>query len=237
VAQQARNYFKVYKSDDDDEASWLDLSGLDLLVNPAASDLAALMADTGKKVLLQLGLENEHGLVNQVDEKSLAYAKDRAAEMVGKKWVDGQLVDNPNAEWVISDTTRDEINGLVSDVMSGKLDATDLPKSIMDSQAFSAERADMIAQTELISAHGQGTLDGFKAAKSIGVNVMKEWMADSDCCDICQENMDAGPIEVEDEFPSGDAAPAAHPRCECSIVAVVVTDSGDAEESDGEGED
>ena len=182
---------------------------------------------------MQLGVENEKGLVNQVNQASADYAKDRSAEMVGKKWVDGKLVDNPDAEWVITDPTRDAVNGLISDVMTGKMDATDLPKAIMDADTFSKERANMIARTELITAHGNGTLEGFKAAKSIGVNVKKAWLPDDGACDICLDNADDGAIDVDDEFSSGDDCPAAHPNCECSIIAEV---DGEENESDDESE-
>jgi hypothetical protein len=31
------------------------------------------------------------------------------------------------------------------------------------------------------------------------------------------ENVDAGFIGIDEEFPSGDLAPTAHPNCDCSI--------------------
>jgi hypothetical protein len=33
----------------------------------------------------------------------------------------------------------------------------------------------------------------------------------SEACDDCQENADAGPINLDDDFPSGDSAPPALP--------------------------
>ncbi len=170
------------------------------------------MADSGKQSLIQLGIENENGLVNQVHAESLAYARDRAAEMVGKKWVNGALVDNPNAEWVITDTTRDDIQALVAQVQSGELKATDLPGAIMEAATFSKERAAMIARTELMEANAQGSLASYYAARKIGVNVKKAWLPDAEACDICLENEAAGAIDLDDEFPSGDMAPTAHPN-------------------------
>jgi hypothetical protein len=180
---------------------------------------------------MQLGIENTQGLVNQVDARTLAYAKARAAEMVGKKWVDGELVDNPAAEWVITDATRNEINSLVSQVMDGSLKVTDLPQSIMDAGAFSKDRAVMISRTEVLTANAQGSLEGYRAAKSIGLHVLKAWEADSDACEDCLENEDAGPIELDGLFPSGDECPTAHPSCRCVLISVVEDDEGNEEET------
>jgi hypothetical protein len=49
-----------------------------------------------------------------VNEAAVAWAKDRSAELVGMKYVDGELVPNPRAEWSIEETTRDTIRDLVT---------------------------------------------------------------------------------------------------------------------------
>ena len=234
VAHQAAEHFsKIHKGDDDnsDFADSVDLSALDLLVNATPADLQGIAADSGRQGLIQLGIENEQGLVNQVDNNSLAYAKDRAAEMVGKKWVDGRLVDNPDAQWVITDATRDEINDLIVQVQSGDLAATDLPKALMDADAFSADRANMIARTELMAANGQGSLASYKSARDIGVKVKKAWYPDEGACPICLANADDGSIDLDADFSSGDDAPPAHPNCECVLIPEV------EEETENDAED
>jgi len=220
------------KGDDDEDTfdAAVDLSTLDLLVNATPDDLAAVFSDSGKQGLMQLKIEHEHNLVNQVHQQSLDYAKDRSAEMVGKKWVDGKLVDNPDAQWVITDSTRDELRGLVADVQSGDLKLTDLPQAIRDATAFSPERASMIARTEIMAANGQGSLASFKSARDIGVKIKKAWWPDDEACEICLGNADDGDIEVDAEFSSGDDAPPAHPNCECVIIPVVSDDAGDSED-------
>lgn len=225
------------KDDDDGDASdfadALDLSGLDYLVNVMPEELASVMGDAGDKSLFQLGVENEHGLTGQVNQASLDYAKNRAAEMVGKKWVDGELVDNPDAEWVITDSTRDDLRGIIGDVYSGDLEASDLSDAIMNAGSFSEDRADLIARTETIKANAQGSLEGYRAARDAGVKVKKAWNPDAGACPICQENGDAGAIDLDEDFPSGDDAPPAHPNCECDLVPEVEED----EESDDTAED
>ena len=231
AAQASKHFGKVRKDDSDsDFASTVDLSALDLLVDATPDDLATVASDSGKQALMQLGIEHESGLVNQVHADSLAYARDRAAEMVGKKWVDGELVDNPDAEWVITDSTRDGIRTLISQVESGDLKLTDLSGAIQDSYSFSPERAETIARTEIITANGNGSLAGYKRASESGVKVKKIWEPDAEACPICLENADAGAIDLDDVFPSGDDAPAAHVNCECSLVPEVEDDS----EDDGE---
>jgi hypothetical protein len=39
----------------------------------------------------------------------------------------------------------------------------------------------------------------------------------AEACDICVENADAGVIGLDEEFPSGDQAPPAHPHEECDL--------------------
>jgi hypothetical protein len=57
---------------------------------------------------------------------------------------------------------------------------------------------------------------------------MKIWVCDSDPCDVCSENQDAGEMEVEDDCPSGNDAEAAHPGCLCRTESVVEeSDSSD----------
>jgi hypothetical protein len=85
-----------------------------------------------------------------------------------------------------------------------------------------------------LDAHNSGALDGYYQAQDAGVNIQKEWFADAEACDICLENVDAGPIDLDEVFPSGDDAPTAHPRCQCSIIPYLPDeeDSGSVDESD-----
>lgn len=43
----------------------------------------------------------------------------------------------------------------------------------------------------------------------------KQWVGGT--CDACMENSDAGWIDVDDEFPSGDDEPPAHDNCACDM--------------------
>ncbi len=78
---------------------------------------------------------------------------------------------------------------------------------------FSDSRAGTIAQTEINDAYNHGRL---AIAIEAGYD-QKEWDPDGEACPICMDNVDAGWIGIDDDFPSGDSAPTAHPNCDCSI--------------------
>jgi phosphohistidine phosphatase SixA len=43
----------------------------------------------------------------------------------------------------------------------------------------------------------------------------KSWVGGT--CEVCQENADAGWIDMDEQFPSGDDEPPAHPNCGCEL--------------------
>ena len=93
--------------------------------------------------------------------------------------------------------------------------------AIREAGAFSADRAELIAGTEIARANSVGALEGYKAVRESGVAVKKEWLLGENPCEICQANAEEGPIDLDDEFSSGDPAPPAHPNCECAVSPVV----------------
>jgi hypothetical protein len=107
-------------------------------------------------------------------------------------------------------TTRDQIASGVADVYAKGGSYDDAVQSIKDTFTTAADyRAEMIATTELNDAYNSALLDSAKQADGL----LKTWEPDGECCDLCQQNVDAGPIEVDEDFPSGDDAPPAHPNC------------------------
>lgn len=233
---------KLTKDDADNEerarriALGLDLGSLDALIDVVPGELDTVASDSGSLALAQIGVSDRSDLVNQVNDRAVAYAKDRAAEMIGKRWVDGELVDNPNAEWVITDATRDELQSLITQGLDDNLGHDAIAELIQQAGAFSADRAELIANTEIARANSVGALEGYKAARDIGVRVKKEWVGDDDPCDeICQPNVEQGPIDLDEDFESGDDAPPGHPGCRCGISPVVEEDSsGETTDEDQE---
>lgn len=45
----------------------------------------------------------------------------------------------------------------------------------------------------------------------------KSWDQGGDACPECQDNAGAGWIPFDEDFPSGDDSPPAHPNCDCAL--------------------
>ncbi len=81
-----------------------------------------------------------------------------------------------------------------------------------------AERADVIARTELADAYNKSML---ASAREIP-GAKKVWSSDADPCEeICIPNIEQGAIGLDEDFVSGDDAPPGHPRCLCSVSFVL----------------
>src|ERR1039458_4214768 len=46
----------------------------------------------------QLGIDDDN-MITESNDQAAAWAEDRAAELVGMKWVNGELIQNPTAKW------------------------------------------------------------------------------------------------------------------------------------------
>ena len=107
------------------------------------------------------------------------------------------------------------------------LQAEGLPANIIKAQVdnyanfLHKNRAIRIARTEISNGYNFGQLDSMLQAAEEGWlpgAPQKYWMAGGiDPCDICLENEDAGPIDLDATFPSGHSHPTAHPSCECAL--------------------
>ncbi len=172
----------------------------DALVDPVEQVLAERALRTSQdelaSVQASVGISEDEAASPLVNQEAVDYAHSRAAELVGRKLVDGKLVDNPNANWAITDTTREALKKLVKDA------------------------AEMIAQTELSFADGNGNLIAWKAS---GVVAGKNWLLGNEhmICDQCDTNAKVGVIPLADAFPSGHRCTPAHPRCSCGMAPVI----------------
>jgi hypothetical protein len=215
----------------------LDLSSLETVVDATDAALFDLTLDSAKKALAQVGVIDRAELVGRVNEMAVAYARDRAAELVGKRWVNAgdELVDNPSPKWAITETTRTDLRALIANGLEGNIGTPAIADSIQDAYAFSEARADTIALTEVAFSNEQGKMDGWReAADRGGVTMLKGWQTSNDeaeVCDECRENEDEGLIAFDDDFPSGDDAAPAHPNCQC--VTYVEVQQAEGGEDDG----
>lgn len=228
-------------AEEEDERDAIAAADWASVVEAVRGPLESVARDGAEQALKAIGVEDED-ILNQTFDEAVAWAKARAAELVGKSWNDeGELVDNPDADMAITDSLRDDLREAVSDAIEAGDSAADLGERIEGMANFSPDRAEMISQTEIQRAHNASHLLAFKAS---GVVDQKEWSVSGEdsVCDECQDNADQGPIDLDDDFESGDDAPPAHPGCLCVLTAYVEDESDEDEdneddESDSEDDD
>ncbi len=135
------------------------------------------------------------------------------------------VVDDAAARWLrdnsltrltgdFSDTSINRLRDAVADAWDAGGSFEQIVQAIQDTFTdFSDKRAGMVAQTEVNDAYNQGRI---YTAVNAGFDE-KAWDPDGEACEICLGNVDAGWIGIDEDFPSGDFAPTAHPNCDCSI--------------------
>ena len=147
-----------------------------------------------------------------------------AAETLGRELAaDSTISDNVATSWLrdnslskltgeVNDTSKQRLRDALADAWDKGGSYNDMVKSVTDTfEDFSSVRAGMIAQTEANDAYIEGR-DATARAAGLGE---KRWSADgSDTCPECEEQIAAGWIDIDDDFPSGDDPPL-HPNCDC----------------------
>lgn len=81
-------------------------------------------------------------------------------------------------------------------------------------------RANTIARTETMRAASEGRMQAWNQGITegfIGANWQKEWIPESDACEICL-GLRGKKIRVKDSFSVGE--PPAHPNCRCDVILV-----------------
>ena len=232
ITKQAVKLFTALtKVDESDDRVDKLLAGLDIDFSDLPSELQDYLQEIAKEGVsagsAQLSLKETSNAVKLANERAEEWAADRAAELVGMKWIDGELVDNPNAEWSISESTREMIRSDVDEAITEGWSNQKLRDALVENQGFSEERAMMIARTETAFADTQGNKAAYLEAKDTGLDVKWQWMTAGD--DLVSEEceMNDGEIrEIGEEFPSGAIECPQHPNCRCVLAPSV----GDAEE-------
>ena len=220
-------------------AEQIDLSGIEFMIDATQDDLEAVAADSAKLVLAQIGATDNSGLVDQVNASAVNFAKERAAEMVGKSYdEDGNLVDAVRAEYRIDETTREMLQQTIADGLEENIGLDEIASNIEDSFGFSPERADLIARTEISRANSEGGLLAAKGARDeLGLGIKKVWQLapdyeGQDDDGVCEDNANDGAIDLDEDFSSGDSTVPAHPNCRC----VVTFETEDGQETGDEEE-
>jgi Phage Mu protein F like protein len=171
-----------------------------------------------------------------IDQRMVQYARARAAEMIGMhRNADGTLSPARRASYRIDESTRNMLNQSLSSAFEAGLTAHEIQQGLMQDYAFSPARALNIARTESAFAFARGAMIGYRQGKEkYDLPMQKTWLLGEDPCEICQANADQGPIDLDDEFDSGDDAPPAHPSCRCDIGTIIGDQETDEDPDEAE---
>ena len=156
---------------------------------------------------------DKSGWVSLPNLRAQTYAKKHAAEAVTN----------------INDTTRKEMARIVSDGVKSGSSYNDIAKNIKSKfeefavpmpQKHIANRAVLVAVTELANAYCEGNAQVGSYLQDNGVKMMKAWqtLEDNRVSDGCQENERAGWIPINEKFPSGHMHPPRFPGCRCDFL-------------------
>jgi HK97 family phage portal protein len=126
----------------------------------------------------------------------------------------------------VNTTTRNAIREAVKQGIEDELHVNDIAYGTDEFKGIvgifdeaSDYRAEMIGRTETATAYSMASVETYKEN---GID-QKEWITagDDKVSDECQENQAWGAIGIDDQFPSGDDSPPAHPNCRCAVLPVI----------------
>jgi hypothetical protein len=195
------------------------------IVEQVAKALAEVGYDNAEAALRQLGIKDP-AILNEAKAEIAKWAKDRAASMVGKQWLNGVLAADPEAHWPITDLTEEGIGKAVSNVLEafteGEIDEIDtarMTEELLSQYAFSSERSALIADNESRRAATKGHLAAWRASGVVtGKYVILSPEHEQPCA--CDEAESYGVVDLDSNFNGLGFGPAFHPRCLCVLGAV-----------------
>jgi hypothetical protein len=193
------------------EAS-LDFTDWDALRSELEPMLIQITQDGVRVAFEQIGVEPTADMLDQVNERALAWAKDRAAEMVGMTVNDdGDLVPSTKPRMAITDSTRDMLRSDIAQAVEEGTSTAALADQLAATYAFSDTRAERIARFETAQADVQGNLAAYDGS---GVVEGKEVILGSehDEPDECDDAADMGVVPLDSDFGGNGDAPF-HPNC------------------------
>lgn len=170
-------------------------------ISEAALDSIRNNADTLARLrtqdeLLALGETIADGLDRQLSPRDIARNLDMVADLDS---VRAKRLRNYRAELEERGLSGDELENMVE----------------LERQRLLKQRREVIVTTESQIANGNMAKE---AALQRGAK-MKVWLTSSDSrvSDACQKNEAAGPIPIDESFPSGDDHEPQHVNCRCKV--------------------
>jgi hypothetical protein len=212
----AKRYAALTKGDDDIVRRLTELLDAEGLGGELESQMAYALRRAFKAQALtglqQVGLTASEDMTSQMDQAAKDYAETRGGELIKD----------------LAGTTIDDMRALFGRAIEEGMSADDLEQAVLDAGAFGPARAEMIARTELAFAHMQGNVAGWRQSDQVE---KKRWILgdNHDIDDECDEAVDAGEVDFEDEFIDGIDWPPAHPNCICDVIPIL-RESADTEE-------
>ena len=150
-----------------------------------------------------------------INRVAVEYARERAAEMIGKTWMNGVLIDNPDPRWSITDSTRMWLRDGIRLAFEDGMSPAELANLIMGTGRFSKYAAKLIAFTEIafinIRTHAA------TAVKSGATHKRSFLSADNDDDDFCDAAAAAGEVDIDFDYGNGLLWPLFHLGCRCTV--------------------
>lgn len=182
----------------------------------------AVIRDTTQKMLESIYKDAGYEALQKIAADAADY--DKMLSVVNEEAVEWAKTDAAKLITNVDSATRDMLKGSIEEALNEGLSTQDLADLLADNHAFSDERAETIARTELAFANVQGTVNGYKES---GVVSGVEWLlAQGEYCEECEAMVGkSGTLEdgIDGEFPP------LHPNCRCDITPVL-TDETQGEE-------
>lgn len=197
-------------------ASKLDTSGLSLAWDDYTGTLEAVSADGARQTVAKIVQDDPtvepaargagFDMLDHQDPNAVEWARQRAGEMLSDNGIEGKL----------AESTRDMVKKLITNALEEKVSDKEIARRLADAYAFSPERAELIARTEVRNALGAGGLAG---AKAVGMQ-SKRWLLSNDegPCPLCESNAAQQWIGINKPYISGALAPLQHPNCRCDQI-------------------
>jgi hypothetical protein len=195
--------------------------GLVEIAQPYLEDAGKEGVDVG---IGQVQMVDAGKVREKADQDATEYAAARAAAMAGMRYTeDGKLEEDLNARWPLTEVMRKDLESTVAQAVVEGWTANQLAAVMEGAYALSAERAEIIADTEITNAQSGGTYDAWKHSGTI---TLVRWTTSPihDFEDECDSYEAQGVVPLGHEFAEGVFSPRAHPRCRCMLEAVDINE-------------